>query len=73
MIGTLDVGAFGKVSLGSSKFKFVSFKEEEPGESRGDMAAASKSKTSGNYQGLTFLCVQYQGDTLTLILYSNGY
>lgn len=39
MIGTLDVGAFGKVSLGSSEFKLVSFKEE-PGGSRGDTAAA---------------------------------
>ena len=40
MIGTLDMGAFGKVSLGSSESKLVSFKEEEPGESRRDMAAA---------------------------------
>lgn len=40
MIGTLDVGAFGKVSLVSSEFKLVSFKEEEPGGSRGDTAAA---------------------------------
>ena len=46
-------GVLGKVSLASSEFKLVSFKEE--GERRRDAAAAEKSKTSGNYQRL--ICV----------------
>lgn len=37
--GSTGNGTLGKVSLGNSEFKFVSFKE---GESRGDAAAAKK-------------------------------